>query len=381
MELDDDDDDEEKNSNNNTTMSSLLAMKTMNNDNYDIYNNITSNSSIIPINNIITMMTVPSNQIIDNNDINNFKKLQNNIAKHFLQISSSKSLPSWRDFPSCLSNNDDNVIYRKSGFRVIDDIMLSMGYPMGHVINYVGNLRSGKTQLSMATAVCTAIDGENVIIFDVSNSMHEGRLQNIVKFYLSLKLDYYSVIVEAQLIEMINDVLSRINIVKVFTPWDLLGALTNINIESTTTYGVVIVDCFSSVFTPYMNTSKGNELITAGQSNQNPKSFSSDHVSIDNLVSTTLIMLRNLTNKGSTVIITNNSISERQPSRSHQLRDMPDYLFQDMVDFIITLEADDNKPYGLVHLTCILRPPWYLAANPVSGTINVDIKSMTLNNK
>jgi hypothetical protein len=60
------------------------------------------------------------------------------------------------------------------------------------------------------------------------------------------------------------------------------------------------------------------------------------------------------------VIITNNSINDKHTSRTNQLRDIPDYLFNDMVDFIITLEKNDiSDIVNLIHIKCILRPPWY----------------------
>jgi hypothetical protein len=71
-------------------------------------------------------------------------------------------------------------------------------------------------------------------------------------------------------------------------------------------------------------------------------------------------MLRGFCNNDSTVIITNNSINDKHTSRTNQLRDIPDYLFNDMVDFIFTLEKNDiSEIINLINIKCILRPPWY----------------------
>ena len=51
----------------------------------------------------------------------------------------------------------------------------------------------------------------------------------------------------------------------------------------------------------------------------NPNVISSDTISINKLITETLIMLKSLTTKGSAVIITNNTINEKHMSRAHQL--------------------------------------------------------------
>ena len=361
-------------------IANILAKNTMNNDEFNEYqetarilSNITNDG--IKIDNIIGMMTLSSNQMKANkipNDItNNVKSIQNNIAKRLLTSSlpslssSSPSLPSssspllsWKDFPSCLPEDND-VIYRTSGISLIDGMLFERGYPMGHVINIIGDINAGKTQSVLVTAACNAIQGQIVLLIDLTNGMDmRGRLESIIKFYLRIlsgnnnpKEDFKAAI---------GDALNRITIMKVFNPWDLLDMLTKVNTEIENSYDIIIVDCLSTVFLPYMNTSKGTELSSYGQPNQNPKNISNDNVSIDSLISSTLIMLRSFCNNNSTVIITNNSINDKHTSRTNQLRDIPDYLFNDMVDFIFTLEKNDiGNVVNLIHVKCILRPPWY----------------------
>ena len=380
--MDNDDDDMEYDmGEKNMDIANILAMNSMNNDEFNEYQETaTAISSIsnngIKIDNIIGMMTLTSNQMKANkipNDItNNIKSVQNHVAKHFLSSSlsssSSSSLPlsslplsslSWKDLPSCLPKSND-VIYRSSGICLIDAMLFGRGYPMGHVINIIGDINAGKTQLVLVTAAYNAIQGQRILLIDVSNGLDfRGRLEIITKMYLKM-LTGNNNLKDDELKNAINDVLNRISVIKVFNPWDLLDVLTKLNTEMDNTYDIIVVDCLSSIFIPYMNTSKGSELSSYGQPNQNSKTISNDNISIDSLIATTLIMLRGFCNNDSTVIITNNSINDKHTSRTNQLRDIPDYLFNDMVDFIITLEKNDiSDIVNLIHVKCILRPPWY----------------------
>jgi RecA/RadA recombinase len=239
-------------------------------------------------------------------------------------------------------------------------MLFGRGYPMGHVINIIGDINAGKTQLVLVTAAYNAIQGQRILLIDVSNGLDfRGRLEIITKMYLKM-LTGNNNLKDDELKNAINDVLNRISVIKVFNPWDLLDVLTKLNTEMDNTYDIIVVDCLSSIFIPYMNTSKGSELSSYGQPNQNSKTISNDNISIDSLIATTLIMLRGFCNNDSTVIITNNSINDKHTSRTNQLRDIPDYLFNDMVDFIITLEKNDiSDIINLIHIKCILRPPWY----------------------
>ena len=358
------------------TIDNILARNVISNRSCETYNNVKKvNTNVgVPISSIISMITAPSNQLLDTTNAtttasnstinNNIKKLQNDISSHLLSSSSSSSISppppysssssssppsSWKDFPSCLPE-DITVQYNQSGLRTIDHMFFSRGYPMGHTINIIGGVRSGKTQLVLAVAACNAVNGKRVLLIDVANG-NFSRLDTMVKYYAS-----FAVTDDNCDINTIKcDALNRIDVAKPFDPWELLQILTNI----TTTYDIIAVDGFSMLYLPYMNTSRGTALFSSGQHNNKPKEISSDNISIDHLVAETLIMLRALTTKGSTVIITNNVVGENQKSCGQQLRDLPDYLFNDMVDFIFTLESNYPDLENNSLITCILRPPWY----------------------
>ena len=88
----------------------------------------------------------------------------------------------------------------------------------------------------MTTAACNAIDGRRVLIIDVLNGVNYlfgNRLESIVKYYASIKVMREG----AGYITSINDdVFTRIEIVKVLDPWNLLQILTNVNIDSNSSY-------------------------------------------------------------------------------------------------------------------------------------------------
>jgi hypothetical protein len=214
-----------------------------------------------------------------------------------------------------------------TGFTLLDE-MFRCSLPPARVLEFVGKHDDRITQILHHIACVNALKQFNVVIVDVNGSISSRYLYQIIKSLLevesTINLD------PMDMRRYIENVLGRIQILRMNNPWQLIQYLSNLGDKNLPDCDIFLINNLHLLLTPYYP--HANNVGNC----------------VDSIISTIGMLLKSLNTIGILVIVSSVLAADKLSNTSNLgigvkslNRLLPDYLLNDIFDITIIVSSKD----------------------------------------